>query len=176
MWTEEKNALLRRLWDEGLPCRTIGLMVGATKNSVIGKAGRLGLARRVERHWRATQKKHFDKLGTLPRSRIKPPPVRHEVKKVVAIVDATIPAEQRKTLFEIGPNDCRFPVGDPTKGFWCNEEFFFCGGPTDGGTYCAGHEARVRYTRPANPPKHEQPIRERQARPVQEPAIQGLVG
>lgn len=45
-WNPEQVAELRRLWDEGLSTRLIGLRMGVTKNAVIGKANRLGLSPR----------------------------------------------------------------------------------------------------------------------------------
>ena len=45
-WSEERVALLKRMWAEGASARQIAekLGGGATRNSVIGKAYRLGLS------------------------------------------------------------------------------------------------------------------------------------
>ncbi len=45
-WTPEKITDLKRLWDEGLSTAVIGSQLDITKNSVVGKARRLGLAPR----------------------------------------------------------------------------------------------------------------------------------
>lgn len=45
-WTPEREERLRYYWSAGVPARLIGVRLGATKNSVIGKANRLGLAPR----------------------------------------------------------------------------------------------------------------------------------
>lgn len=46
-WTEETEAELRRLWAEGMSAGKIALaMGGASRNSIIGKAHRLGLETR----------------------------------------------------------------------------------------------------------------------------------
>jgi GcrA cell cycle regulator len=42
-WTEESIALLRKLWEEGVPTAEIGRRLGTTKNAVVGKAHRLNL-------------------------------------------------------------------------------------------------------------------------------------
>jgi GcrA cell cycle regulator len=75
-WTEERVALLRKLWAEGLTAAAIASRLGGTtKNAVIGKADRLGLSGRQsgratlltveerrarknqrQREWRAIQK------------------------------------------------------------------------------------------------------------------------
>lgn len=43
-WTPERVRILRTLWGT-IPARVIGERLGVTKNAVIGKANRLGLAR-----------------------------------------------------------------------------------------------------------------------------------
>lgn len=45
-WTAEQEAELRRLWAEGLSAGRIAAATGRTKNSIIGRAHRLGLPRR----------------------------------------------------------------------------------------------------------------------------------
>ena len=49
-WTDERVALLRKLWDEGLSASRIAaeLAGGVTRNAVIGKVHRLGLSGRVK--------------------------------------------------------------------------------------------------------------------------------
>ncbi|MBM3585088.1 MAG: global cell cycle regulator GcrA-like protein [Alphaproteobacteria bacterium] len=47
MWTEEKTALLRQLWESGLSASEIAKRLGGiSRNAVIGKAHRIGLAAR----------------------------------------------------------------------------------------------------------------------------------
>lgn len=47
MWTEEKTALLRQLWEAGQSASEIAKRLGdVSRNAVIGKAHRLGLAAR----------------------------------------------------------------------------------------------------------------------------------
>lgn len=48
LWTEERMALLRREWIEGATTREIAKTLGPqfTRNSVIGKANRMGLPAR----------------------------------------------------------------------------------------------------------------------------------
>ena len=45
-WTEDRMAILRALWQEGLTTREIGARMGITKNAVVGKVHRLGLPKR----------------------------------------------------------------------------------------------------------------------------------
>lgn len=43
-WTDENVGVLKALWGEGRSAREIGEKLGMTRNAVIGKANRLGLA------------------------------------------------------------------------------------------------------------------------------------
>ncbi len=45
-WSPDRTAALTHLWDEGIPTREIGRRLGVTKNAVVGKAHRIGLAMR----------------------------------------------------------------------------------------------------------------------------------
>ncbi len=45
-WTPQRVNALIALWDEGLPTSEIGRRLDITKNAVIGKVHRLGLAKR----------------------------------------------------------------------------------------------------------------------------------
>ena len=45
-WTTERIGTLTKLWKEGLTTREIGLRLGVTKNSVVGKVHRLELSKR----------------------------------------------------------------------------------------------------------------------------------
>ena len=53
-------------------------------------------------------------------------------------VDLAIPQDQRKTLLELGPNHCRYPVNDTG-----TAEFFFCGAELSqtGECYCERHSS-----------------------------------
>lgn len=45
-WQPERIAALIALWNDGVPTSEIGRRLGVTKNAVVGKAHRLGLAKR----------------------------------------------------------------------------------------------------------------------------------
>ena len=59
-WDDLKLKKLKDLWDQGHPISKIGEMLGVSRNSVAGKAHRMGLAKRTspissekktERNW-----------------------------------------------------------------------------------------------------------------------------
>ncbi|WP_371833230.1 GcrA family cell cycle regulator, partial [Ferrovibrio sp.] len=47
VWTDEKVKLLVQLWDSGQSITQIGKALGMTRNAVVGKAHRIGLAKRA---------------------------------------------------------------------------------------------------------------------------------
>jgi len=65
--------------------------------------------------------------------------------------DARIPRRQRRSLFELSDDTCRWPVGDPRF-----SRFFFCGAqPLRNKPYCAEHAARAAW----RPRRRRHPIR-----------------
>ena len=42
VWDKKNLERLKKLWDEGLPITKIGLELGVSRNSIAGKAHRLG--------------------------------------------------------------------------------------------------------------------------------------
>ncbi len=145
MWTDTAIIDLTRMWSEGRPARLIAEALGAiSKNAVIGKAHRLNLPARKE-----TQ----EPSGTRPRMQYayrgkqRKPRASKQLRTVIPIEkpkptpidDRMIPLEQRKSLQELNPWHCRWPVHDTD-----HPEFFFCGGiATEGKPYCPAHCERA---------------------------------
>lgn len=141
-WTATQTAELQRLWAEGLTVTRIAeqLGEGVTRNMVIGKAHRLKFAARPN-----------PSVARKPRTVPPKPPAKP--RQETAQADAPIPAaiaeamEARAvqhvparllTIFELRPNNCRWPNGDPRL-----PGFGFCGEPVlEGRTYCGCHYAR----------------------------------
>ena len=116
MWTTERIAALRSSWAIGLSPAQIAGALGVTRNAVIGKAWRLGLAdRRVMRKARKPRPEH----RRVPKPRPAPAPA---CCKSVS-----------RPLFDLADNQCRWVVDI--------EEFLFCGAPIAGERrpYCARH-------------------------------------
>ena len=114
-WTEERINRLRQLWNEGKSASQIAdILGGATRNAVIGKAHRLGLAKRP---------------SPIKRDPNKPPKPRvKKVKPAPKPVDGV-------TILELTEQMCRWPIGHPG-----DEDFRFCGARVMSGfTYCAEH-------------------------------------
>lgn len=152
-WTEERVDLLRKLWTEGLSASQVAaeLGPGITRNAVIGKIHRLGLAERAK-----TATAPRPRAPKAPRTPAQPRVNGHIVHGNVALAyapnfqpiarvqpqeEVVIPMSERVTLMELRESMCRWPMGDPT-----TPEFRFCGGksPIGGSPYCTYH-ARIAY-------------------------------
>lgn len=151
-WTEERVAELKRMKAAGLSCSQIASCLGGlSRNAVIGKLHRLGL------HGERRPSKPRSAEPRKPRAPRTPHINQTYKRRAIHIVTAgngatllyeadqfdmntrlspeDIPVEQRKSLMELGSNDCRFPYGDVGE-----NDFFFCGGESvPGHSYCAMH-------------------------------------
>lgn len=141
-WTEERVALLKKLWAEGHSASQIAKQVGGvTRNAVIGKVHRLGLAGRAtpsrpaKRPARPRQQR--SQLPMAPRVRphsIYAPPVLTVVLDPLRFEDGSV-----ATVLTLKEGMCKFPIGDPT-----DAAFAFCGRTACMGPYCGDH-ARLAY-------------------------------
>lgn len=117
-WTDERVALLKKLWGEGKTAAEIAQALGGvTRNAVIGKAHRLKLSNRVS----PIQQNKKTVIPAAPKIERKiAAPVFDENKKCV-------------DMMSLGPRSCRWPHGDPRE-----EKFGFCGDAiVPGLPYCA---------------------------------------
>jgi len=140
-WTEERVALLRKLWTEGLSASQIAKQLGGvTRNAVIGKVHRLGLA------GRATPSRPAKRPVRAARPRSIGPSAPR-LRSVSSLPSVVIPdleplkLEDGKAASVLTLNDamCKYPIGDPTEA-----NFAFCGRSAISGPYCQDH-ARLAY-------------------------------
>ena len=141
-WTDERITLLKALWADGLSAGQIaGELGGITRNAVIGKVHRLGLVGRAARTPRAASTPRAPRY--VPRPAVRQsgdfPPVAPEPEPPAVVDDLEIPAEQRRTLLQLTPDTCRWPIGEPS-----TPDFYFCGAKPGDGVYCP-HHARIAY-------------------------------
>lgn len=124
-WTDERVALLKKLWGEGKTAAEIASELGdVTRNAVIGKAHRLKLSNRVS-----------------PIQQNKKPVAKPVEKKITAktIVEQDN-NRQGVSMLALDNKMCRWPLGDPR-----DEKFSFCGdGSIPGLPYCE-HHSRAAY-------------------------------
>ncbi len=138
-WTEDRVAILKKLWLEGLSASQIAKQLGGvTRNAVIGKVHRLGLS------GRATPSQP-------PRPVYKPPRPARPVAGSTLAPRRILPTSPEPhpvyyveepgsaTVLTLGAHMCKWPIGDPS-----TDGFTFCGRRIGEGSYCQEH-ARVAY-------------------------------
>lgn len=144
-WTEERVSLLRKLWTEGLSASQIAKQLGGvTRNAVIGKVHRLGLAGRAtpsrpaRRPVRAARPRPISGPSA-PRLRTAIPGGLPAV-SVPQLEPLVLESGKTATVLTLNDRMCKFPIGDPP-----DADFAFCGRDACGnGPYCNDH-ARLAY-------------------------------
>jgi len=154
-WTDERVEQLRQLWIEGKSASNIASALGhgLTRNAVIGKVHRLGLAGRAKAPGStASRPRPPSSQPGAQRSAASPraaPVARRIVRGATALaiephsaVEAepeafegvVLPMSLRVTIVELKEAMCRWPLGDPA-----SSDFRYCGSTVAGGPYCAHH-------------------------------------
>jgi GcrA cell cycle regulator len=134
-WTEKRIETLKALWLAGDSAKEISLILGVSRNAVIGKVHRLKLG---GRHSPIAPRSFAGQTARRSRTR---------ASAAGAVKAATRPQPMRRRLVEsaefsptarlltLGAHSCRWPIGHPDE-----EEFGFCGRDRAGpGSYCAHH-------------------------------------
>lgn len=182
-WTDERVDALRKFWQEGLSASQIASRIGGvTRNAVIGKVHRLGLAGRATtsrmkshrpRRTPAAQKvrpqRQQQRFAGNPSS-----PLRDLYKSdstepyVSQIEELVIPVAERKYIQTLTESCCRWPIGDPQEA-----EFHFCGKKKVAGLpYCDVHARRA--FQPPQARRRDMPS-SRTMLPIVEPVVSSVV-
>lgn len=144
-WDDDRIALLKTLWANGLSALQIATRIGGTtRNAVIGKIHRLGLA------GRANPYKNPGSRMVAKRPRTTPVSTKHIAAVRAAVKVRTMPEFPTEPLTEVAdvvrvfsvadlePHHCRWISGDPKQPGWG-----YCGDTqVPGQSYCAAHAAR----------------------------------
>lgn len=159
-WDDETIALLRRLWRDGHSTAEIARKIGTTKNSIVGKAHRLGLDRRpspirrdgprVEMRGRPVNapKVTLPPLGaddpvlpTEPKKRASPHYASRGALELADKIIAAKPVMQAPAAPQVEApkhrktSECCWPIGEPG-----TKMFRFCDDPSPRGRpYCDFH-------------------------------------
>ena len=166
-WTDERVEILRHMWLEGRSASQISAVLGSglTRNAVIGKVHRLGLAGRVKPGTGPSEPMTPQRTQAAPR-RAATAPARGGTATVMASTpmtqgatalameaepqtqlqvarieeDVVVPMSLRVTIVDLKESMCKWPLGDPT-----SPDFRYCGSATTGaGPYCQ-HHAKLAY-------------------------------
>lgn len=151
LWTDERKAVVRRLWVEGHSATEIGCALGVSRCAIIGIVHRNraawgigyvlhGAARANMRRARKARRpetrvrKPANQSGQSapPKSKPKPPPVQHTL--------GPMPTEGTVSLLDIRAGQCRFPMwGDP----FDLATSLYCGRPVDSQSSWCPHHRRI---------------------------------
>jgi GcrA cell cycle regulator len=149
-WTDERIALLKKMWKEGKSAAEIAktLGKGVTRNAVIGKAHRMGLSGRpspIKKPTPATKKEAAAaparketkdvKKAAAPAGGKANPALAKEAEELKKIEKEIVPLGGGVSLLELTERMCKWPIGDPREA-----DFTFCGrGIRVGTPYCPDH-------------------------------------
>ena len=130
-WTDERVEQLKGLWNEGLSASQIARALGGgvSRNAVIGKVHRLGLAgRAVPTRSERPRSQRRSAIHHAPR-----------VEEVIEEDPITLEDGNFATVLTITDRMCHWPIGDPAE-----QEFHFCGHkPRPGSPYCEAHARKA---------------------------------
>ncbi|MEO0327614.1 MAG: GcrA family cell cycle regulator [Pseudomonadota bacterium] len=142
-WTEERVAILSKLWADGLSASNIAAELGGvTRNAVIGKVHRLGLSGRVKPAASSAKRTKRTPRATTynakPRTTIRAHAITKAPNAVVPLKpleDMKAPVSKKLSLVELTERTCKWPDGDPA-----TDDFHFCGcSVKEGSPYCEYH-------------------------------------
>ena len=141
-WTPDRIETLTRLWNDGLAASVIAAKLGeVTRNAVIGKVHRLGLAGRKTTSRQPVPRRtspRRDRLGRveprLPSSRFMRPASPLPPSPPSPVAALMLPLRQLRD------DQCRWPIGDPREA-----GFGFCGRRKSTGIPYCEHHAAIAY-------------------------------
>jgi len=155
-WTDERVELLRQHWMEGKSASQIASLLGhgLTRNAVIGKVHRLGLASRAKSPSSSSGHAAHRAPNAAHHAAPRPPTAHRILRGATALAVApqplaeaepeafegvVVPMSLRVTIVDLKEAMCRWPLGDPT-----SPDFRYCGSPVASGPYCM-HHAQLAY-------------------------------
>ena len=156
-WTDERVELLKKFWADGLSASQIASKLGeVTRNAVIGKVHRLGLAGRATTSRIRTARPRSNIALFPARSaqvqyrtfgnaalKVAPQPQERPAATVIplrALPELEAAPEGHVTLIDLKECMCHWPIGDPME-----DGFHFCGRKKSFGVPYCEHHAAIAY-------------------------------
>lgn len=143
-WTDDTVGEMRRLFALGQTDAQIAKAIGApSRNAVIGKRARLGLARGAPSPAPSPPAKVIPPARMSPPARVAPPARIVPPKPPPPPASAPEIASAPVSILDHQPGQCRWPLNDPASGEM--DGLICCGGPIAdadrdaGRVYCGGH-------------------------------------
>ena len=142
-WTDERVAILSKLWADGLSASQIAAELGGvTRNAVIGKVHRLGLSGRakpssggIKRVKRTAKQGAYSRTKSSNRSQRSGKGTGLSVVTRTVVDDMPEPTPLKLELVDLTEKTCRWPYGDPA-----TDDFYFCGcNSKEDSPYCEYH-------------------------------------
>lgn len=143
-WTEEIVEKMRRLAASGMTSCDIAQRIGMSRNSVVGKCGRLKILLLSQVNRPKTRTPPFVRptapKAPKPQPRLQPKlqfsNAKDPFRQLVSPQELILPASLQLTVGEMDfARQCRFPLVDP-----CTAEFRYCGAPSHKErVYCEPH-------------------------------------
>jgi GcrA cell cycle regulator len=156
-WTDDRIERLKQMWSEGLSASQIAKSLGeVTRNAVIGKVHRLGLAGRVTAP-RVERPRPTVTVAAAPQQPSRLPVPRVATMRAEAVTEEPLEPmpENAVSVADLSASVCRWPLGDPA-----TAEFRFCGRRAkQGAPYCEAH-VRLAY-QPAQSRRDRDLVRKR---------------
>ena len=141
-WTQEAVVYLEELHKQGHPFSRIAAMLGEkfggyiTRNSVIGKATRLHLDKRIQPKSKQTTVRISRKRGGAGRMKVVQIVKLGPPEPMPSIVPDSGPVPLLISLTDLRDGHCRWPIGEPR-----DPAFAFCGhSQVNGLPYCPHHQ------------------------------------
>ena len=136
-WTPENVEKLKKLWNDGYSAsKCAGMIGGCTRNSIVGKVHRLGLAGRVTAQRQSVNADRYKHAAAMVRrnaarqARVRPPEVEAQPMPEIEFEDRPGVA-----ILDLEPHHCRWPLGELMQ-----RSTEFCGHPHQPGSpYCPNH-------------------------------------
>jgi GcrA cell cycle regulator len=129
-WSDDQFQTLKGLVDQGLTARQIGNELGVTRNAIIGKVHRGGLAfsrsQDVEQKTPRKRRRWRPPAAKIVTDKKAPPRATERLKEPESTAKAV-------TLYELTAQHCRWPVGSVDRMLYCGAD------QVAGRPYCARH-------------------------------------
>ena len=143
-WNDERIEMVKRLWADGKSASQIAIQLGGvTRNAVIGKVMRLGLAGRPTTSRKRSLRPRKVRLAPRPAPASSFANIRRDGMPIPTPAEADIPRVSFAALNEDGKRHCKWPCLDSVSNVPQTSPMFCGADPVPGLPYCRDHALRA---------------------------------